>query len=111
MARRTFAKAREEIFDYFVSEGWIPHDPWKVKKVPYLTSPDGSFRLWFKPQAVWYSFVDQGWGGTHSMSMARTLSYALRDGINLGQDLDIRAMPAGDFLAYVNRRINFLSGR
>jgi hypothetical protein len=41
-------------------------------KIPHATSPDRETRLWFKPQAVYASFVI-GRGGSHTFGNARSL--------------------------------------
>ena len=46
----TYPQARQALFAYLVSLGWT------VKaslKVPHASPPDGSYKLWFKPQAVY----------------------------------------------------------
>jgi len=51
--RAAFAKARSEIIDTLESHGW------NVKRdlaTPYATSPDEELRLWFKPQAVYFTW-------------------------------------------------------
>lgn len=68
--RRTFKKAKEEIVDYVEKHGW------KVKrhlKVPHATSPHGDVRLWFKPQAIYFS----GGEGT-SLNQARSIHGDIR---------------------------------
>ncbi len=60
----TYKKAQAGILDALAARGW------KVRrdlKTPYATNPDGGLRLWFKPQAVWYS-VD----GNHTIGDAHS---------------------------------------
>ena len=69
--RPTLKAAKAAILSYLQREGWAvkPH-----LKVPHATSPDGELRLWFKAQAVYYS-----WGNSHSLNGARSLHTDIRD--------------------------------
>ena len=51
-APKTYAKAQDEILDALKKKGWtvVAH-----LKVPHATAPDGEFRFWFKPQAIYAS--------------------------------------------------------
>lgn len=51
-APKTYAKAQDEILAELAKTGWkvVPH-----LKIPHATNPDGTFRFWFKPQAIYYS--------------------------------------------------------
>lgn len=83
----SYAKARAEILKYLQKEGW------NVKpnlKVPHATSPDGELRLWFKPQAVYYTH-----GNNHTLGGARTVSY----------DFDYRKMSGPEFVKEIERRL------
>lgn len=51
-APKTYAQAQAEVFDLLEKKGW------KVVrglKVPHATAPNKSFRLWFRPQAIYFS--------------------------------------------------------
>ena len=46
----TYPQARIALFSHLISLGWT------VKaslKVPHASPPDGSYKVWFKPQAVY----------------------------------------------------------
>jgi hypothetical protein len=81
----TFAKARTAIWKTLEGAGWKMSDP--ALKVPHATAPSGSFRLWFKPQAVYYS---EG-----------RPPFAQNDARSLW--LDIRELDGPRFLALVTR--------
>lgn len=85
-AKKTYAQARVAILDYLKSQDWDLSLP--SLKVPYATSPDRTIRLWFKPQAVYFTESDSG---MHRFSDARTLAY----------DFDYRAISPADFLKFV----------
>jgi len=86
----TFEQARQEALTALKGEGW------KVTqglKIPHATSPDGKLRLWFKAQAVWYTFdPDPGHGRSHDFKGARSTWMD-----------DIRKMDGQKFLAEVDR--------
>lgn len=69
--RPTFQAAKTAVLDYLQKQGWKvnPH-----LKVPHATSPDGELRLWFKAQAIYYS-----WGDKHTLGDARSLHTDIRD--------------------------------
>jgi hypothetical protein len=67
----TFAAARNAVLDKLQKDGWKLSD--RSLKIPHATSPDGQVRLWFKSQAVYYTF-----GNAHSMNGARSLHSDLR---------------------------------
>ncbi len=90
MAKKTYAQARQEILDYLKSVDWDVSLP--TLKVPYATSPDKTIRLWFKPQAVYFTQADTG---AHHFSNARTVAY----------DFDYRSMSPADFLETVTAGI------
>jgi hypothetical protein len=74
----TFQAAKQAVMDYLKSKGWKMSGPLKV---PYATSPDGMVRLWFKSQAVWFSY-----GNAHNLGGARSVHS------------DIRAMTPEEFV-------------
>lgn len=82
--KKTYPEAKKEIMDYLAKEGWKVSGPLKV---PHATL-DKDFRLWFKPQAVYYSV-----GHPHKLGDARTVSY----------DFDIRKMDGPKFLTTIER--------
>jgi hypothetical protein len=88
----TFLTARARILDELRGLGWnvvaFNAREGKPMKVPHATSPDGGLRLWFKPQAVWFTK-----GNRHELGEARTISY----------DLDIRNMPAARLVEIATR--------
>lgn len=93
MPKKTYAQARKEIFQYLKSLDWDLSLP--SLKVPYATSPDGTIRLWFKPQAVYFTQSNRG---SHQFSNARTFSY----------DFDYRSMSPANF---VNVVVDSIEGR
>jgi hypothetical protein len=86
---RTFLAARADILAYLASHGWQVSGPLKV---PHATHPSGTLRLWFKPQAVYYTAVRAG--QRHDFHAARTLSY----------DLDIRTIDSAALVAFAESR-------
>jgi len=70
-----YKEARDNLLKAFASAGWHTSDP--TLKVTHATSPDGTLRIWFKAQAVYF---DKANDKKHNFRNARTLSY----------DLDIR---------------------
>lgn len=69
--RPTFEKARADVMEYFDKDGWQASSP--TLKVPHVTSPDVGTRLWFKPQAVYFTT------GKHDLGSARSLHIDIRD--------------------------------
>jgi len=64
-ASRTFKQAQAEILDVLQGKGW--RLSLRSLKIPHATSPDGWLRLWFKPQAIYYT------AGSHNFGDARSL--------------------------------------
>ena len=64
----------------------------KDLKIPQATSPDGKLRLWFKSQAVWFTY-DSSFKPRHEFKDARTVSYSL----------DIRKMTPEEFVVYLKK--------
>lgn len=65
----TFAVTQATLLTTLTAMGW------KVSpalKIPHATSPDGSIRLWFKPQAIHYTKVSH-WGTLHEFKNARAV--------------------------------------
>lgn len=85
----TFAKARAAILDELEAMGW---DLKRDLKVPHATSPDGELRLWFKPQAVWFT-QSLGSYQRHDFKNARTIDYVH----------DIRKMTAAELIERARR--------
>jgi len=94
---KTYAQAQRDILDNLAANGWTVS---ANLKVPHATSPNGRLRLWFKPQAVWFTKVKLGersvHGGTHNFKDARTISY----------DLDIRTKDPDAFRDWMLRSSN-----
>ena len=87
--KRTYSQAQADILDYLGKNKWV------VKtglKVPHATSPAGDLRLWFKPQAVWFTQIS-GKGDRHDFKNARTVSY----------DQDIRKQDGSSFVTWVGK--------
>lgn len=92
----TYKEAQDAIFSALRRAGWVLSP--LTLKLPHATSPNGSLRLWFKPQAVHYTstYTSGGWAthDRHVASNARSISY----------DLDIRKMTPSEFLGYLRDR-------
>ena len=96
-SKRTFAQAQAEIFDYLQSRHWTvqlrsTRAPWNPLKVPYATSPSGDLRLWFKPQAVWYTTTGPYNVGGHIFANALSTWIS-----------DIRGMDGPQFVSEIDR--------
>lgn len=74
---KTYTQAQRDILENLAANGWQVS---AALKIPHATSPNGRLRLWFKPQAVWYTKLKPGERERHNFKDARTISY----------DLDIR---------------------
>ena len=66
---KTYVQAQRDILQNLSSNGWQVSP---ALKIPHATSPNGMLRLWFKPQAVWFTK-----GNKHNFKDARTVSYSL----------------------------------
>lgn len=88
MGLPTFQQAREGIYEVLRKRGWNMDTHLKV---PHATSPNGLFRLWFKPQALHYTVV--GHGFRHTAGDARTLA----------MDLDIRKIDPEVLVRWIGR--------
>lgn len=74
----TFRETRGRVFAALASRGWKQTGASSLK-IPHWTSPDGTVRLWFKPQAVWYTVVDSP-SIRHDFKDARSTGFSdLRD--------------------------------
>ena len=82
---KTYADAKTELLNYLEKEGWKVSG--KTLKIPHATSPEGTLRLWFKPQAIYYTK-----GTDHSMKDARSI-----------HSDDIRKMSPEQFVKQVER--------
>lgn len=85
---KTYPQAQRDILDDLQRNGWQVS---AGLKIPHATSPNGRLRLWFKPQAVWFTKVSPG--ERHDFKNARTVSY----------DLDIRTKDPADFRDWMTR--------
>jgi hypothetical protein len=92
---KTYPQAQRDILDNLAANGWETSPTYL--KIPHATSPNGVLRLWFKPQAVWFTKMNRGersqHGGTHNFKDARTMSY----------DLDIRKTDPDAFRDWATR--------
>lgn len=75
MKKATFADARAALLSYLRSRGWDvkTSGPSGPLKTPHATSPSGGFRLWFRPQAIYYSS-----GNHHDANHSRSLWVDIR---------------------------------
>jgi hypothetical protein len=90
----TFAQARTNLIAFLSAQGWTTNmrsAQGVPLKTPHATSPDGSLRLWFKPQALWISASK----GHHELGNARSTW------------IDIRAMAPSNI---VHETTKFYSG-
>jgi hypothetical protein len=87
---KTYAEAQHDILDNLAANGWQVSP---ALKVPHATAPNGHLRLWFKPQAVWFTKLKPGERNRHDFKDARTISY----------DLDIRTRDPDAFRAQMLR--------
>lgn len=76
MPAETFAAARARLLDELGRMGWATRPGLKV---PWAEPPGGGFKLWFRPQAIYFD--------EHSLHID-----------------DTRGMPVQTLLAYVRRR-------
>ncbi len=94
--RRTFLEARDDLMTALKRAGWSGSS--FTLKVPWTESPNHKIRLWWKPQAVYYSegVVGRTRGdllpGSHNLNAARSIG-----------DVDIRTMSSTDFLELLRR--------
>lgn len=71
-AKKTFTAVRSSLLDR------LKEEKWNVRvgiATPWAESPDGTFRLWFKPQAVYYSHGD----GVKNIGTAHSMHIDIRD--------------------------------
>jgi hypothetical protein len=90
----TYAEARAELIRYLIDTGWEvrQYQNGRQMATPWAESPNGQFRLWFKPQAVHYTTTSGGM--VHTLGSARAISY----------DLDIRKESPLRFVAWLQQR-------
>jgi hypothetical protein len=82
---RTYAEAQRDFLSYLRQQGWAVSPPLKE---PHATSPDGGYRIWFRPQAVYYAPRE---AGKYDRGRARSLWF-LRD---------LRQMDGQEFVAEI----------
>jgi hypothetical protein len=87
---KTYAQAQQDILDNLAANGWQMSP---TLKVPHATSPNGRLRLWFKPQAVWFTKLIPGERDRHDFKDARSIAY----------DLDIRTKDPRAFSDWMQR--------
>lgn len=87
----TFEQARNEALEALKKDGWKVVEGLKI---PHATSRDGKLRLWFKAQAVWYTF--------DPYPSYRSKSHDFKGARSTWMD-DIRKMDAQKFVAEVDR--------
>ena len=82
---KTYAQAQRDILQNLAANDWQVSPSLKIA---HATSPNGQLRLWFKPQAVWFTK-----GSKHNFKDARSISY----------DLDIRTRDPDAFRESMQR--------
>ena len=78
MAKPTYRQAQDVLLDHLEREGWRVS---RHLKVPHATSRGRghrAVRIWFKPQALWYSCGPDS-VGVHSLANARSLWVDVRE--------------------------------
>lgn len=79
--RPTFQAAKDAVLKALEAKKWVlkTRGPdGKPMKIPHATSPSGDVRLWFKPQALYFTVVSGG-GARHEFKNARSLWVDIRD--------------------------------
>jgi hypothetical protein len=82
---RTYAEAQRDFLSYLRQQGWAVSPPLKE---PHATSPDGGYRIWFRPQAVYYAPRE---AGKYDRSRAHSLWFRR----------DLRQMDGPEFVSEV----------
>lgn len=86
--KKNFAAAKNDILSKLSENGWTL-SPLNLKIV-YATSPDGTLRLWFKTQAVYFTKLGLD-NKSHKFKDGRTISY----------ELDIRKVDPDKFVKWI----------
>ncbi len=92
-APKTYKQAQDEILNALHHAGWAVV---AGLKIPHATSSDGTFRFWFKPQAIYYSENYTGRGGW-SLGGARSMwakDYRFEDPVKFAKALEAYAARA-----------------
>lgn len=79
MSTETFRQARSRIQAGLVAKGWTPSPKnhyGEELKTPWMTSQSGLIRLWFRPQAIWFTHSPTG---HHEFANARSLNIEVRN--------------------------------
>ncbi len=67
MAQPTYKQVHAAIMGALLARGWSVNT---TLKVPYATSPNGLYRLWFKAQAIYSTAINPS--GRHTFGDARS---------------------------------------
>jgi hypothetical protein len=78
----TFNQARTQLQAALKAAGWTLCPAYTPQgrpyKVPYADSPTGRVRVWFKPQAVWYTVLDSAGSERHTLEDAHSFESDMR---------------------------------
>src|SRR4029077_3624566 len=96
---KTYAEAQNAAFAALRRAGWLKSA--RGLKTPHATSPNGRLRLWFKPQAVWMSKINDTFGGgdRHTLKSAGSIS----GGLGVAMLPDMRSMTGSEFVEKIEQ--------
>ena len=77
MGNRTYAEAQLQLWQEMQRKGWSMSA--FHLKIRHATSPNKKLRLWFKPQAIWFTTVEDVVLDKHKHENARSLWFNVRD--------------------------------
>lgn len=125
----TFKAAREELLDYLEKQHWQVKRRQGLKplKIMHATSPDGDVKLWFKSQAVYYSWGRGSFKDARSLhidirranpsEVVKAAERRLQEGLQEQRGMDLRDVlkgmlfPAGDRLFSAHEKMKDWSNK